>query len=149
MIRKGTLLYRAAPTVEEQPKVRFCNDTWKTGVYFAGSSPFLAETMTIEYFVNDAKCQQLEIAVYELTEDVEVSVGKYASKTLSHMDSEVTAIYTKIEAPKDSYEVFLTEEYIKYVKYLRSYTYTVQEAMKKYGVNNIFLHEMDQKKRLN
>ena len=70
-IPANTMLYRAAPTVEEQPTPRECKDTFKVGVYFSMNHPYLAETMIAE------KQFDMPIAMYKTTKAFRVVVGKY------------------------------------------------------------------------
>ena len=70
-IPANTMLYRAAPTVEEQPTPRECKDTFKVGVYFSMNHPYLAETMIAE------KQFDMPIAMYKTTRAFRVVVGKY------------------------------------------------------------------------
>lgn len=148
-IKKGTILYRGAISVEEKPKPRKCEDTGKVGVYFSCFHPYLAETMCVEY-END-----LYIGMYEVTEDIEnVSNGKYAftngytgryskrwndvppEDNLSHIDFFVYPVSSRICGCKEKHaELFLTEKDLSKIKYLGSYKMTLDECRKKWCVN--------------
>ena len=77
------MLYRAAPTVEEQPTPRECKDTFKVGVYFSMNHPYLAETMIAE------KQFDMPIAMYKTTKAFRVVVGKYTIPCRASRDCEI------------------------------------------------------------
>ena len=82
-IPANTMLYRAAPTVEEQPTPRECKDTFKVGVYFSMNHPYLAETMIAE------KQFDMPIAMYKTTKAFRVVVGKYTIPCRASRDCEI------------------------------------------------------------
>ena len=153
-IPANTMLYRAAPTVEEQPTPRECKDTFKVGVYFSMNHPYLAETMIAE------KQFDMPIAMYKTTKPFRVVVGKYAvpgkpQRELdalelsvcgpafvgvvcenlseltdeSHVDRRVLPLYdTTIQPEAPFAELFLTEEQLRHVHYIGCYFRTQQEV---------------------
>ena len=153
-IPANTMLYRAAPIVEEHPTPRLCTDTLKTGVYFSMNHPYLAETMIAE------KSADMPIAVYITTAPLRVVVGKYAvpgkpQRDLdalelsvcgpafvgvvcenlseltdeSHVDRRVLPLYdTTIQPEAPFAELFLTEEQLRHVHYIGCYFRTQQEV---------------------
>ena len=153
-IPANTMLYRAAPTVEEQPTPRECKDTFKVGVYFSMNHPYLAETMIAE------KQFDMPIAMYKTTKAFRVVVGKYAvpgkpQRELdalelsvcgpafvgvvcenlseltdeSHVDRRVLPLYdTTIQPEAPFAELFLTEEQLRHVHYIGCYFRTQQEV---------------------
>jgi hypothetical protein len=140
----GTILYRAADTVERNPTPRECPDTGKTGVYFSALDPYLAETMTIE------RNRPLEVAVHELARPViHISDGKYAFRqgrkynempdplpdeyNLSHIDFNVEPTHRRAKPLNDACaELFLTPPDLDAVKFKRYYRMTVREARRRY-----------------
>ena len=131
-IYKDTILYRAAKTFEYYPKCRECKDTGKIGVYFSFNHPQLSEMMTVEYNEN------LIISVYKLTQDIKVFEGKYTYRNhnycnISHVDFEIIPITSFNKNYKfDSFELFLTEEDLKYIEIVDKYEFSVEDCIKKY-----------------
>jgi hypothetical protein len=143
-----TILFRAAETLEEHPTPRFDPDTSKTGVYFAMNTPYLSETMSVEYN------RDLIVGVYQLMKRIKVPKGKHTAwqaecddKGLapergrhvapeynwSHIDKNMNATHHGIvDAPRESAELFLNPEDLQYVKFITSYRITVQEAVQKW-----------------
>lgn len=149
-IPANTMLYRAAPTVEEQPTPRECKDTFKVGVYFSMNHPYLAETMIAE------KQFDMPIAMYKTTKPFRVVVGKYtipcrASRDCdrvirkmrgknevlnedelqneAHVDHEVLPFLDATVKPEAPFaELFLTANELRHVKYLGCYFRTQQEV---------------------
>ena len=141
-IHRGTLLFRAADTIEEHPKPRKCNDTGKTGVYFSFNSPYLSETMCLEYK------KDLSIAVYKVIRDItDVSIGKYAftrgytgryanewddvppEDNWSHYDEGIRSIWTNIRDPGElCAELFLTGDDLAKIEFIDSYFMPLEEA---------------------
>ena len=149
-IPANTMLYRAAPTVEEQPTPRECKDTFKVGVYFSMNHPYLAETMIAE------KQFDMPIAMYKTTKAFRVVVGKYtipcrASRDCdrvirqmhgknevlnedelqneAHVDHEVLPFLDATVKPEAPFaELFLTANELRHVKYLGCYFRTQQEV---------------------
>ena len=131
----GILLYRAAETLEEHPTPRFCNDTYKFGVYFSCGSPYLSETMCTEYN------QNLIIGVYQTTQPILLVHGKLAHQdqdsqfNISHVDESIGPMFaTRIDDALFA-EIFLTEDDVKNVKLLGSYECTVQQSIARWGFN--------------
>lgn len=116
------MLFRAALTVEEIPKPRYCEDTCKTGVYFALNHPFLSETMTIEYDTD------LVVAVYKVVKPIKLYVGKYAREYGPHFDPEVIPVarcgVTMDLDGLSTGEVFLTENELSRIKFVGYYPCT-------------------------
>jgi hypothetical protein len=139
-IPAGTILYRAALTLEEHLTPRYCPDTGKTGVYFAIGSPYLSETMTIEYD------HDLIVGVYQLTKTIRVREGKYAfrkqkKKNISHIEFGLSAVNEQMQrAPPGSAELFLVERHLQSVVYRGSYTITVDEAIEKWQKPSEYLN---------
>jgi hypothetical protein len=75
-VSRGTLLYRAAATLEEFPEPEICQDTDKYGVYFS-THWWLSAAMVLEYG------RSLELGVYVLTKDINVLYGKYSFRYLT------------------------------------------------------------------
>ena len=133
ILPKGIILYRAAETLEEHPTPRFCNDTYKFGVYFACGSPYLSETMCTEYN------QTLIIGVYCTTQPIILANGKYSHRickclyNMSHVDNSIDAVFATKHTDDQFAEVFLTEDDVKNVKLIDSYKFTVQQSINKWG----------------
>ena len=150
-IPANTMLYRAAPTVEEQPTPRECKDTFKTGVYFSMHHPYLAETMIAE------KQFDMPIAMYKTTKAFRVVVGKYtipcrasreADRVIRQMRGDTNVILNEDELQNEAHvdhdvlpfldatvkpeapfaELFLTAKELQHVKYLGCYFRTQQEV---------------------
>lgn len=75
-------IYRAAPNISKYmttesciENIMTCSDTGKQGIYFA-TVPILSISMTLEY-----RCP-LEIGVFEIIEDIELTIGKYEFRKL-------------------------------------------------------------------
>ncbi len=75
-------IYRAAPDISKYmttesciENIMKCSDTGKYGIYFA-TLPLLAIAMTLEYNV------PLEIGVFEIVEDITLTIGKYEFRQL-------------------------------------------------------------------
>ena len=96
-VKAGSMLYRAAPRVETKPKPRYCQDTYKTGVYFSMNHPYLAETMCLEYK------SDLTVAVYRVTKPFHVIIGKYSNPSGSHYDPEIEPVEEIRHVPVGSY----------------------------------------------
>ena len=138
---RNVLLYRAAETVEQFPKPRYCNDTGKTGTYFSANSPYLAETMCQEYN------QNLFVSVYKVVKPIELFIGKYSYRktwrsyderfNIPHIDPDVSAIYAS-DCESAYAEVFLTSQELDNIRFVRSYTMTVDKAIEKWGVRKRF-----------
>jgi ankyrin repeat protein len=82
-IPKNTLLFRSAPNISEYKteelclrNARKCQDTDKVGIYF-GDRPILSIAMCLEYN------KLLEIGVFIVLEDVEVSMDKYGFRHIN------------------------------------------------------------------
>ena len=150
-IPANTMLYRAAPTVEEQPTPRECKDTFKVGVYFSMNHPYLAETMIAE------KQFDMPIAMYKTTKAFRVVVGKYtipcrasreADRVIRQMRGDTNVILNEDELQNEAHvdhdvlpfldatvkpeapfaELFLTANELRHVKYLGCYFRTQQEV---------------------
>lgn len=150
-IPANTMLYRAAPTVEEQPTPRECKDTFKVGVYFSMKHPYLAETMIAE------KQFDMPIAMYKTTKAFRVVVGKYtipcratreADSVIRQMRGDTNVILNEDELQNEAHvdhdvlpfldatvkpeapfaELFLTANELRHVKYLGCYFRTQQEV---------------------
>ena len=150
-IPANTMLYRAAPTVEEQPTPRECKDTFKVGVYFSMHHPYLAETMIAE------KQFDMPIAMYKTTAPLRVVVGKYtipcrttreADRVIRQMRGDTNVILNEDELQNEAHvdhdvlpfldatvkpeapfaELFLTAKELRHVKYLGCYFRTQQEV---------------------
>ena len=150
-IPANTMLYRAAPTVEEQPTPRECKDTFKVGVYFSMNHPYLAETMIAE------KQFDMPIAMYKTTKAFRVVVGKYtipcrasreADRVIRQMRGDTNVILNEDELQNEAHvdhdvlpfldatvkpeapfaELFLTAKELRHVKYLGCYFRTQQEV---------------------
>lgn len=135
----GTILYRANDIIEEVPSARYCNDTGKTGTYFSANSPYLAETMCTEYN------KDMFVSKYKVTEVIQVVVGKYTfcDEDVSHIDPDVTALYTEREANErlgetPYAELFITQKQIHKIKYLGCYKFTVRECVEKWGYDDTY-----------
>lgn len=149
-IPENTMLYRAAPTVEEHPTPRECTETLKVGVYFSMNHPYLAETMIAE------KQFDMPIAVYKTTKPLKVVVGKYTIRCRAcreaervirqirgdrnvilnldelqneaHVDHDVLPLLDATVKPEAPFaELFLTKKELPHVKYLGCYFRTQQE----------------------
>lgn len=127
-IPSGSMLYRGALTVEPNPIPRLCNETGKTGVYFALNHPFLSENMCLEYE------SDLNIAVYKTTAPITLEVGKYESRS-SYIDFDVEPVngFRYIEMgdyyqSRRSIEVFLTQNELTKIQYLGCYFMTYSNA---------------------
>lgn len=128
----GTILYRASIKHEKHVKPRYCNDTGKTGTYFAANCPILSESMVLEYHCD------LEVAKYVLIKSIRVVIGKYTLKDYSHCDPEIVPLCSDITPPSYSYELFLTPVYYRFIKYIGYYKYTFRQGVKKYPRNWIY-----------
>ena len=129
----GTILYRANDVVEETPSARYCEDTGKTGTYFSANSPYLAETMCTEYN------KDMYVSKYRVTQVIRVVVGKYTfcDEDVSHIDPDVTALYTEQEAAEKPYaELFITQKQIHKIEYLGYYRFTVKECVENWGYDD-------------
>ena len=148
-ISPGTVLYRAAKTIEEHPTPRLCGDTLKEGVYFSAFNPYLSETMCIEYN------EDLMVAVYVVVEVIDnIDNGKYAfthdytgryadriwdyvppEDNHSHIDFGVKAVSDSV-CEYDGYcaELFLTENDLSKIRYVKAYPMTLEECKKKWCV---------------
>lgn len=154
------MLFRADDKACEHPIPKYCNDTGKTGVYFACNNVYLAETMCVEYMRN------MTIARYVLEADIEVNVGKYGftrgytkyptsgwdkvdpSDNVSHYDDTLWPIDLNVIAigHKADYrhsELFLVEEHLKHVRYIDHYTMTVGECVRKWYKQSWFEDMVD------
>jgi hypothetical protein len=150
IVNAGAILYRAAQTVEQHPTPRLCSDTGKKGVYFSLNSPYISETMCIEYNM------PLTICVYRVIQDiVDISPEKYAFRydentgemkdiyyyamvdhqpinalpedNVSHIDDRIDAISTNIQdAPPGCAELFLVEYDLDCIQYVSNYSMTVK-----------------------
>ena len=125
-------LYRAAETLDSQPKPRICLDTGKKGVYFSLNSPYLAETMVSEYN------KQLTIGVYQLTRPIKVYKGKYSYRSMnnaniSHIDNKIIGMFSTILPKEDYAELFLNKHDCKHVQLIDSYKLSVKESRIKWG----------------
>ena len=149
-ISAGSHLYRAAKAVEQHPTPRKCEDTCKTGTYFAFENPYLSEMMCVEYV------EDLWVAKYRVVEDIEnLSNGKYGftngyggryskpwkdvppEDNLSHIDFNIHPIIN-VEGeyrddPNGHMEVFLTEKDLMKVELVDCYLMTLAECRNKWG----------------
>lgn len=146
VIPANTIIYRASDIIEVEPQPRPCEDTGKRGVYFSAYSPYLAESMILEYG------NSLYINVYEIVKDISVNVGKYGftrnytgryarfnwtvpeEDNLSHFDNEICPIGDFIK-PFEGIcgELFLVERELRSIKYKSTYIMTFDEAKRKWG----------------
>lgn len=146
VIPANTVIYRASDVIEINPQPRLCDETGKTGVYFSAFSPYLAETMILEYG------NSLYINVYELTKDISVNVGKYGftrnytgryarfnwtvpeEDNISHFDNEICPIGDFIKEFNGVHgELFLVERELSTIQYKSTYIMTFEEAKRKWG----------------
>jgi hypothetical protein len=156
IVNVGAILYRAGQTAERYPTPRLCSDTGKRGVYFSLNSPYLSETMCIEYN------RPLKICIYRVIQDiVDISPEKYAFRydentgemkdiyyeamidhhpinalledNVSHFDNRIDAISSSIQkAPPDCAELFLVGHDLNCIQYVGEYDMTVAEAIRKW-----------------
>lgn len=159
-IHNGTMLFHAADIPIERPIATYCNDTGKTGMYFACNNVYLAETMCLEYM------QNLTISRYILEADVNVSVGKYSftrgytkypttgwdkidpEDNISHYDDTLWPIDLNVislghHADYRHSELFLVEADLQHVRYLDCYTMTVGECVRKWYKQSWFEDMVD------
>lgn len=143
----GTLLFRCSKSAEFVPTPRFCSDTKKTGVYFTNNIK-LAELMLLEHSESpesyDNKHYTEFITVYELTDDIDMSYGKYATNNIgSHYDPECIFPIVKselyeyfcrniISETKNIAEIFLDFEDIKKIEYKTCWPISINNIIEKY-----------------
>jgi hypothetical protein len=149
IVPAGSLLYRAAITGEARPKTRFCKDTGKTGVYFGAFSPYLSETMAVEYK------RTLIVSQYVVTQDIKITgLSKYAhlidpetgernllkkgesitpEQNISHIQRGFAAVDENIRGnPGDCDELFLVEEDLDSIQFVFCYMITPKKARERW-----------------
>lgn len=156
----GSILYRGAITIEQNPTPRRCSDTDKTGTYFSAFNPILAETMRLEYEMNHPNYDgEYYVSIYITTEDIKLSKGKYSftrdyskyfpghwagivkpEDELSHYDDtihphsliEVNESKVKKAKRMGYAEVFLNKNDLSKIKYIESYPLNLNDARMKW-----------------
>lgn len=129
----NSMLYRATPVVETEPRPKICNDTYKRGVYFALNHPYLAENMCIEYE------SDLNIAVYKTKQEIRVIIGKYTSDEGSHIDEDIEPITDTNILPRGKYyeshkstELFLVSSDLQKIQFIGCYFLTYKDAVRRW-----------------
>ena len=128
----GVILYRANRVLEELPTAHLCPDTGKTGTYFSANDPFLSETMCSEYWTD------MIIGIYEVVQPIRAIIGKNTihEEDVSHVDSEIDAIFATKTPTKPYAELFITQKQIHKIKFVDSYNFTLKESIEKWGYHD-------------